>query len=84
MGNCSVLVNNCIAHHNKELYIENKEKRFQRSHLPSNDTPEKKNKRRTQFEQDFLQYQHERMEELETNISDTEKIENYKKFTNTL
>lgn len=79
MGNCSVLVNNCIAHHSKELYIENEEKRFQRAFPGYKDTLETKNKRRQKFEQEFLEYQMHK--EMETKMSDTEKIENYKRFT---
>jgi len=83
MGNC---VDDCIAHHSKELYIENNERYHQRIHgnrpwkcwrRPDTDERRRKAKRRKIFEKEFLEC---RMT-VERNISDSEKVKRYKRAT---
>ena len=73
----------CITHHSKELYIENEEKRFQRSFPGYKDTRETKNKRRKKSEQEFLEYL-EYQKKTNQKLSDSDKIEKYKSFTETM
>ena len=81
MGCMSSKIHACITHHSKELYIENEEKRFQRNYPGYKDTRENKNKRRKKSEQEFLEYDDDRRQQMRTNISDTDIIQNYKNVT---
>jgi len=68
-------------HHSRELYIERKERRFQMSHVGCTDTPERKKKRRKQFEQEFLRAVESDRKFMKKNTSDINIIANYKKST---
>jgi len=81
MGCISSKINSCIEHHSKELYIERKERRFQMSRVGCTDTPERKKKRRKQFEQEFLRAVESDRKFMKKNTSDINIIANYKKST---
>ena len=74
-------MNGCIEHHSRELYIEREEQRFQISRIGSTDTPERKQKRRKKFEQDFLRGVESQRKYMRKNTSDQDIVENYKKKT---
>lgn len=74
-------MNGCIEHHSRELYIEREEQRFQISRIGSTDTPERKQKRRKKFEQDFLRGVESQRKYMGKNTSDQDIVENYKKKT---
>ena len=84
MGCLSSTMNTCIEHHSKELYIEREENRFQRTRIGNTDTPERKNKRRKNFEQEFLRGVESNRKYVKTNTSDKDIVENYKKVTATM
>lgn len=81
MGCMSSIMNGCIEHHSRELYIEREEQRFQISRIGSTDTPERKQKRRKKFEQDFLRGVESQRKYMGKNTSDQDIVENYKKKT---
>jgi hypothetical protein len=81
MGCISSKMNACIMHHSRELYIERKEKRFQMSRVGCTDSPERKKKRRKQFEQEFLRGVESDRKFMKKNTSDIDIIKNYKKST---
>tara|TARA_B110000858_G_scaffold192565_1_gene243498 strand:- start:3043 stop:3276 length:234 start_codon:yes stop_codon:yes gene_type:complete len=74
-------MNACIEHHSKELYIERKEQRFERTRIGYTDSPERKKKRRKKFKQEFLRAVESERKYMKRNSSDKDIVENYKKIT---
>ena len=77
-------MNACIEHHSKELYVENEEKRFQMTRIGCTDTPERKQKRRRKFEQDFLKGVEAERKYMKRNLSDEDIVKQYKSVTSNI
>ena len=74
-------MNACIEHHSKELYVENEEKRYQRTRIGCTDTLERKRERRRKFEQDFLEGVEAERKVMSRNSSDEDIVDRYKGIT---
>jgi hypothetical protein len=74
-------MNACVEYHSKELYVENEERRFQRTRIGCTDTHERKKERRRKSEQDFLEGVEAERKYMRRNSSDEDIIERFKGVT---